>query len=211
MKVSLAFFLTLAPKYGLSDAEPAYIGQKEGKLTVTQGTSAFEVLTAKSAQDIIAAAGTGEWVLDRDRTKGCAYVVCCRNGNHRQPGGPEPHGSAFLVGKISDVIPAPTPGRWIVCFDEYAEILAPGTWQRYGQSRNPIRYTDLVTLGIDPAALVFKPVASPPHAPAPQPEPVTEQSREAAAPQGLTIAQAKAGLAQTFGVDPDKIEIIIRG
>jgi hypothetical protein len=29
--------------------------------------------------------------------------------------------------------------------------------------------------------------------------------------QPLTIAEAKASLAQTFGVTPDKIEIIIRG
>ena len=31
------------------------------------------------------------------------------------------------------------------------------------------------------------------------------------APRGLTIAQAKEGLAAQFGVDPDRIEIIIRG
>jgi hypothetical protein len=45
----------------------------------------------------------------------------------------------------------------------------------------------------------------------PPPEDKLGSSPDRRSNQPLTIAEAKAGLAQTFGVSPDKIEVIIRG
>ncbi len=47
------------------------------------------------------------------------------------------------------------------------------------------------------------------------PEPASEAAADAAQPtgrrKGLTIDEAKKGLAATFGVKPDAVEITIRG
>ena len=62
-------------------------------------------------------------------------------------------------------------------------------------------------LGIDPATLNTGANAGAERKPSAQPE--THQRNGAEQP--LTIAEAKKGLAQTFGVSPDAIEITIRG
>ena len=64
--------------------------------------------------------------------------------------------------------------------------------------RFPVRYVNLADLGIDIDALKFEPL---------QRQPVI--TAETTPP--LSIAQAKAGLAKQFGVDPDQIEIVIKG
>lgn len=90
----------------------------------------------------------------------CQYLVCTQN-RHRHGGTPEaPHGAAFLVGKVSGVEPAePRNGpRWLVRISEYAEIEMPEVWDG---SRNPVRYTTLQNVGIDPATLDFQPVPEP--------------------------------------------------
>jgi len=123
------------------------------------------------------------------------------------PEGHEPHGSVFLVGRISDVVPSPDyDERWLIKFSAYARIALPEVWKGW---RNPVRYTSLEKLGIDPATLCFEPM--PPVAEA------QHQNEDKAVPEGrhksngLTIPEAKKGLAVTFGVNPDAIEIIIRG
>ncbi len=155
----------------------------------------LQVLTYKSIDTILAVGGTQSWVLDRNRARGCKYVVCCRNAHAREVEGKEPHGSAFLVGKVSDVVPS-TDGddRWLVLFSEYAAVNVAAQWE----GRNPVRfYTSDQYDNIDFEALDWKPMP---------------EERERPSPvKGMTIAQAKDALAVTFGVDPSAVEITIRG
>ena len=68
--------------------------------------------------------------------------------------------------------------------------------------RNPVAYGSLTDLGIDPNELHFELMPEAPPATAPSP---------LAAPAPLTIAQAKEALAATYGVQPQSVEITIRG
>lgn len=161
----------------------------------------LQVFTYKSIETMLEVGGTQSWALDRNRAKGCKYVVMCRNAYHPDVEGPEAHHSAFMVGKIADVVPATEePGRWLVLFDEYSVINVGDQWE----GRNPVRFytTDQYEGDIDFDTLKWVPMpersATPPK--------VTLKSKSA-----LTIAEAKAGLAETFGVDPAAIEIMIRG
>ena len=114
----------------------------------------------------------------------------------------EPHGKALMVGLVDDVVPSTDiEGRWLVTFSEYALIDKSDSW---GGWRNPVRYMSLEELGINAGELKFKPMP-----------PVAKET--AAVPalrtpgNGLTMAQAKEGLAQAFGVPSEAIEITIRG
>ncbi|WP_270375529.1 hypothetical protein [Marinicauda sp. Alg238-R41] len=152
-------------------------------------TNIISVLTYKSVETILAVGGTQSWALDRNRAARCRYVVICRNAKTREPEGPEPHGTAFLVGKIRDVVPSSeTEGRWLIQISEYALIDAPDQWE----GRNPVAYwPEDEYEGIDFEALVFRPLET--------------------SPLKLTIAEAKAGLAHGLNVDESAIEIVIRG
>lgn len=159
----------------------------------------LQVLTYKSVGTILDIGGTQSWALDRNRAKGCKYVVCCRNARTREAEGNEAHGSAFMVGKVSDVVPSTqTEDRWLVLFSEYALVNVGDQWE----GRNPIRFYTVEDYEghIDFDALDWKPM------PEPSAEPGAARTKK-----GMTIAEAKAGLAETFGVDPSAIEITIRG
>lgn len=161
--------------------------------------NAVTVFTAKSLASILAEGGSGDWKLDAARAKKCEWLVCTQNAHNPEDyaDGTESHGSAFLVGKISRITPAPTPGRWTIEFSEYAHISEPDVWTG---DRNPVRYTTLDALGIDVSGMSFQKIDGK-AAPTARPAPVV----------GLTIVQAKAGLAATYDVDVDSIEIVIRG
>ncbi|TAX22774.1 hypothetical protein ELI02_28015 (plasmid) [Rhizobium leguminosarum] len=155
------------------------------------------VFTFKSIDTILDVGGTQSWTLDRARVKACKYAVVCRNAHHSDVEGPEAHGSAFMVGKVSDIVPSTeTQGRWLILFSEYALCNVGDQWE----GRNPVRFwtTDDFDL-IDFDALNWEPM----------PEFSAGEAATLKGP-GLTIAEAKAGLSLTFGVDPAAIEIIIR-
>lgn len=160
--------------------------------------NAIVVFTAKSLDSILAEGGSGVWKLDPARARKCTYVVCTQNAYNPEAyaDATEPHGSAFLLGKISRI--APADDRWRIEFGEYAAISEPEVW---GGHRNPVRYMDLDDLGIDLDGLEWLP----------GPQTKTVLSSEAPAPRGLTIQEAKAGLAETYGVDVGAIEVVIRG
>lgn len=163
---------------------------------------AMVILTAKSAETILAVGGTQSWVLDRAHAKQCRYAVLCQNAHSNWGDGKEPHGKAFMVGRVDDVVPSTeTKGRWLVTFSAYAVIDKPDAW---GGWRNPVRYTTLDELGIDAAKLKFRPMP-----------PVADEAAVRAAggkpSGGMTIAEAKEALARTFGVTPEAVEITIRG
>ncbi|WP_137876446.1 hypothetical protein [Rhodococcus sp. Q] len=160
------------------------------------------VFTAKSPEQILREGGSQSWKLDPTRATKCEWLVCTQNAHNFEDyaDGTEPHGSAFLIGRISRISPATdTDGRWLIEIGEYARVSQPDVW---GGERNPVRYTNFDSLGISLEDVKFQ---------------ATERRDAAAAAQpsaestGLTITQAKAGLAKTYGVDPNSIEIVIRG
>lgn len=162
----------------------------------------LQVFTYKSVETILDTGGTQSWTLDRSRAKGCKYVVMCRNARHPEAEGPEAHHSAFMVGKVSDVIQSTEDeDRWLVLISDYATINVGDQWE----GRNPVRFytADQYEGHIDFGALKWMPVTPRTVQPAP-PSPLKSKT-------ALTIAEAKAGLAETFGVDPSAIEITIRG
>jgi len=162
--------------------------------------SAILVFTARSPNRILAEGGSQAWVLDRRRARQAEYLVCAQNTQTNWGDATEPHGTAFLVGRVADVIRSPEDeDRWLIRISEYAQIDLPDAWQGW---RNPVRYTTLEEIGIDPATLTFKPI------PEMSEDPV---SADDAGVKPLTIAEAKAGLAAQFSVSVDAIEITIRG
>ena len=162
------------------------------------------VFTAKNLADTFRQGGSGNWKLNSERVKKCDYVIMTANNHHKKstPSGYD-HGSAFLIGKISGVTPDAyddlgerEDGRWIIRFNEYAEMNTPSFW---GGFQNPIKYADLSDLDVDLESLEWKPfptegIITPEYDPVP----------------ALTIEEAKRGIAKKLGVAPDNIEIIIR-
>lgn len=168
------------------------------------------VFTARSPDRIVREGGSQSWVLNAVRAKNCQWLVCTQNRHnpdHEFSDATEPHGAGFLVGKISGIRPSQEPGdgdRWQVAISQYARIDMPDLWDH---GRNPVRYTSLAELGIDPAALAWEPMSQGTTVQAP-----AGASAATGTPVGaLTIAEAKKALAATFGVKPDAIEITIRG
>jgi hypothetical protein len=172
------------------------------------------LFTAKSAERIIREGGTSSWRLDRNNARRCTYAVCVRNAHADWGDGKEQHHNAFLIGKVADVVSTdPTPennespkDRFLIRFSEFARIDIADAWPK--GYRNPVRYSTLEELGIDPAKLKWETMPEPTEAP-------SAEEDEAPAPprsgEALTIAQAKQGLALTFGVPVEAVEITIRG
>ncbi|QCJ00899.1 hypothetical protein [Agrobacterium larrymoorei] len=95
-----------------------------------------------------------------------------------------------MVGKVKDVVASTeTPNRWLILIREYALTNVPDQWS----GRNPVSYwSERDFPDIDFSGLAYQAIA-------------------ASKPLGLTIAEAKAGLAVTFNVPEAAIEITIRG
>lgn len=170
---------------------------------------AVVVFTAKSIDRLLREGGTSSWRLDRNHARKCAFAVCTRNAYADWVEGPEEHHSAFLVGKISDVVPCPEEGgngRYLVQFSEFARVNIPDAWKG---DRNPVKYGSLEDLGIDPSTLTWEAMPVAGLTPAPSSEKRVQDAAVVAGP--LTMAEAKKGLALTFGVAPEAIEITIRG
>lgn len=165
------------------------------------------VFTARSPDRIVKEGGSQAWVLNPVRAKQSRWLVCTqnqRNPDHEFSDATEPHGTGFLLGKISSIVHAPESSdgsRWMIAISEFARIDLPGAWDH---GRNPVRYASLKELGIDLAGIEFQPML---HADATQ----SKHRFETASPTSLTIAEAKKALAVTFGVKPEAIEITIRG
>lgn len=162
--------------------------------------SALAVYTRESTDEIFDAGGTLSWVLDQKNALQCDFAVLCYNPAGRWSKNALDHGAAFMVGRISNVIPSPElPRRWLVLFDEYAEVNFPDIWRGW---RNPVKYSSLEEMGIEASMLAFKPMPERDFKPV---------DTTPVASGGLTIEAAKAGLALTFGVKPEAVEITIRG
>lgn len=166
------------------------------------------VFTARSPHSIINDVGSQGWILNPARAKQCTWLVCTQNrhnSDYEFSDATEPHGTAFLLGKISGVRKKEDRNdeRWLIMISEYANINIPDAWDH---GRNPVRYTSLEKLGINLDEIQFQPM---PETDMVSPPQVT-QLPGASVPR-LTIAEAKKALAATFGVKPEDIEITIRG
>jgi hypothetical protein len=166
---------------------------------------AVVVFTARSPERLVREGGSQAWVLNPSRAKRCDWLVCTQNRHNPDydfSDATEPHGSGFLLGKISSVRPSAEDhegGRWIIEISEFARIDYPNLWDH---GRNPVRYSSLEELGITLEGIDLKPVT--------QPNRGVEEASAQAAPSGLTIPEAKKALAATLGVRPEAIEITIR-
>ena len=168
--------------------------------------SAIAVFTADSRDEILAIGGSSAWVVAEKQARRREFLVCIRNARDVDFPDHEPHGTAFLVGRISGLKPhghdKKGMQRFIIEIGEYALVDYPEKW---GEWRNPVKYTTLEELGIDLKKLKFKPMPTPTKFLTPPAPP--DRSKTGA----LTIAEAKAGLALQFGVPPEAIEILIKG
>lgn len=161
------------------------------------------VFSGKSLKSLKKAGGCGDWKLDKNRALRKSYVVAVRN--HHAPWSEldVPHGVAWFVGTVEDVVEAPG-GRWLVKVKKYALIDIPHSWG----SRNPVAYTRLDELGINPEELDWQDLSG-------ADEQSTDVGSKPVAPsvggvQPLTFDQAKQGLAAAMGIRPEQIEITIR-
>ena len=176
--------------------------------------SVVVVMTARGPERILREGGSQAWVLNPSNAKKHEFLVTVQNRHNGAWGGAsEPHGTAFLIGRIADVVPSAeegSEGRYLIRISEYARVSVQCGWK----GRNPVRYTTLDELGIDLEGIEFLPM--------PTVETMEEEigdEREpvpSAAPDlptkhnFLTIPEAKEGLAATLGVSIDKIEITIK-
>ena len=159
--------------------------------------AALVVLTSESKQNILDQAGSGNWVLNPKNAGRLEYLVCCRRSDWKNRSEGIEHRTAFLIGRIAGL--AKIEGsenernqpRFRIQISEYADLALPEGWRK--GLLNPITYDTLKHLGIDLRGLMFKPI--------PPPQPAGR----------MTIAEAKRALAATFGVQPDDVEITIRG
>ncbi|MDX1486151.1 MAG: hypothetical protein R3229_16890 [Alphaproteobacteria bacterium] len=163
-----------------------------------------KVFTAKSVDRILKEGGTSSWKLNQRRARQMEYAVCYRNVNRTDElgGGPTPERQheSFLIGRIRDIVPSPShPDRWLIRFGEYARLDGEEKW---AGDRNPVIYDDIEELEIDLTDLEWMPM--------PQTEPIPERpSHEVSTPDGMSIDDAKKGLAQRFGVREDQVRITI--
>jgi hypothetical protein len=162
------------------------------------------VLTYKSVDSCLNVGGTQSWALNRAHAMQCRYAVLCRNGKHPEVEDSKPHGTAFMVGRIADVVPSTDhEDRWLITFAEYAEIDVPNVWKG---GRNPVSYTTLKDLGVTLDDVKFRPVPQKDRAPS-----QLTHVAPSSPPTRLTFAEARNALAATLGVKPEAVEITIRG
>lgn len=168
------------------------------------------VFTARSPDRVIREGGSQAWALDATRVRKLPYLVCIQNLNNPDrdfSDASEPHGSVFLIGKISDVVPSGDGdgNRWKIEISEFCRMTDPANvWLSW---RNPVRYGTLQDFRIDPSALTFEQMPKSQDEATRVREPIT--SSDEVAP--LSIAAAKRGLAAFYGIPQEAIEIVIRG
>ena len=125
-------------------------------------------LTFKTVGDILTLGGSSSWKINPSHARRCKYLICTRNRNSGYKTGNEPHGSAFLIGKISGVGPTnersiPTikqfeeifAGRQIIKISHYALINKANV---YPGNRQGFAYASMERLGIDPDRLEWRAV-----------------------------------------------------
>ena len=164
------------------------------------------MLTADRREDILAAGGSGDWVLNTDKAAPHRYLVCCRKSrwDNKADGiaGPRrlPDRHHQELGKAPGPSNRAGQHRYLIELSQLRLVENASVWDPTW--RNPVGYASLPASASIRSALDFKPIDT---------GAATDAGRPAAAPQRLTIAEAKKALAESFGVRPEDIEINIRG
>src|SRR3954469_16835309 len=118
--------------------------------------SAIAVFTANSRDEILALGGSASWVVAEKQARRREFLVCIHNAREVDFHDHEPHGTAFLVGRIKALkahgIDRKGMQRFFIELSEYAVLDHPEAW---GEWRNPVKYTTLEELGIDLKKLKF--------------------------------------------------------
>lgn len=158
---------------------------------------AVMVFSGKGLGTIFAERGTGQWKLDKANVTACPFVIVTRNlhAEWSEPG--VAHGSAWLVGRISGLLPA-DDNRWTITFSEYALIDRPHAWPG---TRFPLTYTTLKAQGIKLSELTWMPF------PAPSKE-ASAGGKGADLP--ALLARVRSEVADRLGLQSTQIEISIR-
>ncbi|MBP0447540.1 hypothetical protein J8J14_22535 [Roseomonas sp. SSH11] len=173
--------------------------------------SAVMIMTARGPARIIQEGGSQAFVLNPEKAKRHGYVVLVQNQHNGTWGGAtEPHGMAFMIGKIRSVDPSPErPERFIVRIERYARIAVPIVWP----GRNPIRYIDLETYGIDPAGLEWIDMPQPVEATT---EEISEDEEgEPFAPEAAPVTETgpfpefQTRIGTMLGIHPGRVRISI--
>jgi len=117
--------------------------------------TAIVVFTATPLPKMLDDRASGEWRLNPDRARQCEFLVCTQKRHNPDFGvATAPHRAAFLIARISGVIPSPdVADRWLIEFDQYTTCNVPNIWGISGHRRYPIWYTTLEELRVDLAAL----------------------------------------------------------
>jgi hypothetical protein len=161
-------------------------------------TDVVMVFTSKSLETMKQEGGSGNWAANKDRIKHAKWIVATRNQKSGWTQGTEEHGSAFLIGRVSGIKPAPAPesNRFVIVFDSYADLSLPDTWTG---DRNPVAYTDLKTLGINPDALEWKDFGG-----------LREGSEgTSGTTPAAVLDHARMLVANAFSVSPDAVKITV--
>src|SRR5580692_6440075 len=92
---------------------------------------AIVVLTQNSLTTLLEEGGSQAWKLDPYRAGRAQYVVCAHNHVESAAANNLAQGQAFVIGRISTITPAQPPhasDRYLIEFDEYAELDIPEFW-----------------------------------------------------------------------------------
>ena len=121
--------------------------------------TAIAVFTHENLATVLQQGGSHGWHVNLSRAREREFLVCAQNRRHeefREPGAE--HRAIFLIGRISRITrSSKRPGYWFIEISEFAELRIPDAWNQ----RNPIQYTTLDVLGIDPVGLPpFRPLAA---------------------------------------------------
>jgi hypothetical protein len=156
------------------------------------------VFTSKSLTTMRQEGGSGNWAANKDRIRHAKWIVATRNEKSGWSQGKEGHGAAFLIGRVSGIkqAPAPEQNRFVIAFDKYAELNLPNAWTG---SRNPVTYTDLAALGLNPDDLVWEEFV---------PLQLEERVGNVSEPS-VVIDRARSMIAQAFSISPNAVKITV--
>jgi len=187
------------------------------------------VFTHRSTELLTKLNGSTSWYLNPERAKNCDYVICVRNKSRLSTDDID-HKTAFLVGKVSNVVQSLNlprdEHRYMIEFREYAEILIPDVWKKW---RSPVIYQNTQELE-ESLNLKFKELnwlTVPPrdheyikayfeheNSFYESQEKVSNKFRAkkgVRSKDGLSIAEAKSQLSKFYDIEEDNIEIILKG
>lgn len=160
------------------------------------------VFTGKDIGMMRSEGGSGHWKVKPERIGEATYLVAVRNWREQWSIKDIAHGTAFLVGRITEPLESEYEGRVVIGLSEYATIQVDDAWHRLtGGQRYPVAYMDSKSvqkiLKINFNDLAWHPFEE------------RNAGSTVTAPSS-PITAAKATLAAQLGIPIENIEIVIR-